>query len=162
AAPTTTSSAAPCWCSAPRPARSARAWPAASSPPLNDAAASVPAFPSPATPTRSFPMRQALLLILPAALMLAACQPQAPDEAATPPAAPAADTTATAPAADPAADPAANAPSDPAAATAARATLAPTEGNEVAGTLEFASVDGGIRITGQVTGLPAGGEHGFH
>jgi len=103
-------------------------------------------------------MRQALLLILPAALALAACQPQGTDDAATPPVAPAAS-----PAADAQApDPAAPAPAGPVQATSASATLVATEGSEVAGRLEFTSVDGGIRVTGEVTGLPAGGEHGFH
>lgn len=103
-------------------------------------------------------MRHATLLILPAALMLAACQPQTTDEAATPSAAPA-----EAPATQaPPADPATAAPAAQAQATSASATLSPTEGNEVAGRLQFAAVDGGIRITGEVTGLPGGGEHGFH
>lgn len=106
-------------------------------------------------------MRHATLLILPAALMLAACQPQTPaDDAATPPvdpAAPAASgTAATAP------DPAMPEADAQTGMAAAAATLAPTEGNEVAGRLEFSSVDGGIRITGEVTGLEAGSEHGFH
>ncbi|MDH5834980.1 superoxide dismutase family protein [Luteimonas kalidii] len=106
-------------------------------------------------------MRHATLLILPAALLLAACQPQSPtDDAATPPvdpAAPAASGTAAT-----GATPAAMPEADQAAMASANATLAPTEGNEVAGRLEFGSVDGGIRITGEVTGLSPGSEHGFH
>lgn len=105
-------------------------------------------------------MRHATLLILPAALMLAACQPQTPaDDAATPPVDPAAPAASGSAATAPA--PAMQDAQSAAMSTAA-ATLAPTEGNEVAGRLEFSSVDGGIRITGEVTGLEAGSEHGFH
>ncbi|WP_024888798.1 superoxide dismutase family protein [Luteimonas huabeiensis] len=99
------------------------------------------------------------LLIAPLLAALAACsqsEPEAPasaDPAAQPPAAP-----------DSA--PLAPTPTDPAAAAdagrTASATLAPTEGNEVRGTLQFEAVDGGIRITGEITGLPGAGEHGFH
>lgn len=91
------------------------------------------------------------VLILPAALLLAACQP------ATTPAA-------DAPAVDaaPAAVDAAPAQDAAASAGAASATLAATEGNAAAGSLRFATVDGGIRITGEVTGLKPGGAHGFH
>src|SRR5690606_37200328 len=42
------------------------------------------------------------------------------------------------------------------------AELKSTEGNTAAGTLAFAIVDGGIRVTGEVTGLAPGSEHGFH
>lgn len=41
------------------------------------------------------------------------------------------------------------------------AVLAPTHGNSAAGTITFTAVSGGVRITAQLTGLPAG-EHGFH
>src|SRR5690606_40029109 len=106
-------------------------------------------------------MRHARLLLLPAALMLAACQPQAPveDPAATP--TPDA-TAATAPPveADPGAMPEGMAAAP--GAVSATARLQATEGNQVAGTLSFAPVDGGIRVTGEVTGLPGGSEHGFH
>lgn len=44
----------------------------------------------------------------------------------------------------------------------ARAMLQPTQGNETAGELRFASVDGRIEVTGTVTGLTGGGTHGFH
>ena len=98
-------------------------------------------------------MRHATLLILPAALMLAACQPQAPDEAATPPAAPAEATTAD----TRAADPAAAAPADPAQATSASATLSPTEGNEVAGRLENSA----LQNVGGALGASWIGEAGF-
>ena len=54
----------------------------------------------------------------------------------------------------------------PAPATAAAATamaaLQPTAGNQTAGELRFAVVNGRIEVTGTVTGLPAGGTHGFH
>lgn len=92
------------------------------------------------------------LLILPAVLLLAACKP-APEA----PAEPAAE-------APVAASPAIEAPAAaPGTATAAgHAELAPTQGHKVAGHLRFAIVDGGIRVTGEVTGLPAGGTHGFH
>ncbi|PBJ84305.1 superoxide dismutase [Lysobacteraceae bacterium NML93-0399] len=44
----------------------------------------------------------------------------------------------------------------------AMVTLAPTAGNQTAGTLRFASVDGRIEVTGEVTGLSDGGTHAFH
>ncbi|MET0329332.1 MAG: superoxide dismutase family protein [Luteimonas sp.] len=52
----------------------------------------------------------------------------------------------------------------PAAAPAASAlaTLQPTTGNQTAGELRFAVVDGRIEVTGTVTGLTGGGSHGFH
>lgn len=95
-------------------------------------------------------LRKTSLLLLPAALVLAACQPQSPatDAAATPPAA--------------APEAAAPAPVDAPAAPGAVVELKPTEGNTTAGQLEFAVVDGGIRVTGQISGLTPGGEHGFH
>lgn len=93
-------------------------------------------------------MRKTPLLFLPAALvMLAACQPKTPAE---PAATPAAETPA----------PAAEAPVAP--APAATAELAPTQGSDTSGTIAFAVVDGGIRATGEVRGLPPGTEHGFH
>ncbi len=49
----------------------------------------------------------------------------------------------------------------PGAPTKAVAVLAPTAGNTVHGVVTFMAVDGGVRITAQVEGLPAGG-HGFH
>jgi Cu-Zn family superoxide dismutase len=112
-------------------------------------------------------MRHLRLMLLPAALMLAACQPQAPDaaDAAAPADAPQAGA-AQAPASvedavAPGADAAMMREAD-GAGTGASATLEPTEGNRVAGTLRFAAVDGGIRVTGEVSGLPGGGQHGFH
>ena len=41
------------------------------------------------------------------------------------------------------------------------ALLRPTAGNTVKGTVTFAAVAGGVRITAQIEGLPAGA-HGFH
>ncbi|MCD9033942.1 superoxide dismutase family protein [Luteimonas sp. Y-2-2-4F] len=99
------------------------------------------------------------LLIAPLLAALAACsqsEPEAPaaaDPAAQPPAAP--ETAPLTPS-----------PTDPAAAVeagrTASATLAPTEGHQTRGTLQFEAVDGGIRVTGEITGLPGGSEHGFH
>lgn len=48
------------------------------------------------------------------------------------------------------------------AAATAMAALQPTAGNQTAGELRFAVVNGRIEVTGTVTGLPAGGSHGFH
>src|SRR5690606_904596 len=42
------------------------------------------------------------------------------------------------------------------------AVLSATEGNAVTGELAFEAFDGGVGITGQVNGLAAGSEHGFH
>jgi Cu-Zn family superoxide dismutase len=39
--------------------------------------------------------------------------------------------------------------------------LMPTEGNDVAGTVTFTEVEGGVQVTADVTGL-APGDHGFH
>ncbi|TWT19306.1 superoxide dismutase family protein [Luteimonas marina] len=103
-------------------------------------------------------MRKTPLLLLPAALLIAACQPQAPadPEVATPPAEPAAtagmEATDTAPPGE----------VHDMVSTTATAELKPTQGNTAAGTLAFAIVDGGIRVTGEVTGLAPGSEHGFH
>lgn len=103
-------------------------------------------------------MRKTPLLLLPAALLIAACQPQAPadPEASVPPvespAAPGAEATDATPPGEP----------HDMASTTATAELKPTEGNTAAGALEFAIVDGGIRVTGEVTGLAPGSEHGFH
>ena len=95
------------------------------------------------------------LLCLAMTAVLAACNPSTPaDDAATPPAATAPDT---------APEPAAAAPVEPAMqGAAAVATLAATEGNAVTGELRFEAVDGGVRISGQVSGLAPDSEHGFH
>jgi Cu-Zn family superoxide dismutase len=42
------------------------------------------------------------------------------------------------------------------------ATLAPTAGNSVAGTLVATSVPGGVHFHGRLTGLAPGSTHGFH
>lgn len=87
------------------------------------------------------------LLSVPLLFACVACSPPATDTAAGP-----------AVPADPVAE--------PAAATAetrsATATLAPTEGNEAAGTLTFTVVDGVVHASGEITGLGAGTRHGFH
>lgn len=91
------------------------------------------------------------------ALALAACggEPAAVDEAATPPAMPAAT--------EAAVEQAPAAPDMTTASTAdAIAVLSATEGSAVTGELAFTVVEGGVRIQGQVNGLPPNGEHGFH
>lgn len=91
------------------------------------------------------------LLAASLAIGLAACsgQPDAVDEAATPPVDPA-----------PAADAAPDMTLPPPAHTVA--ILSATEGSSVTGELAFEAVDGGVAITGQVNGLSPGSEHGFH
>ncbi|HSR69399.1 MAG TPA: superoxide dismutase family protein [Acidobacteriota bacterium] len=42
------------------------------------------------------------------------------------------------------------------------AQLAPTEGNQVSGTVNFEQTDGGVHVTGQITGLKPETAHGFH
>ncbi len=42
------------------------------------------------------------------------------------------------------------------------AAMAPTAGSNVAGTLVFTSVPGGVHISGRLTGLAPGSTHGFH
>jgi len=103
-------------------------------------------------------MRKTPLLLLPAALLIAACQPQAPadPEAAAPPA----ESTATS--GMEATDTTPPGELHDMVPTTAVAELKPTEGSTVAGALDFAIVDGGIRVTGEVTGLAPGSEHGFH
>jgi superoxide dismutase, Cu-Zn family len=59
------------------------------------------------------------------------------------------------PVATPAASPAAGA------AGGSSATLEPTQGNQVRGTVTFDSAEGGVRMTLSLEGLPPG-EHGFH
>jgi len=51
--------------------------------------------------------------------------------------------------------------STPAAASTAKATLKATEGSKVAGELSFMSMEGGVHVTGTITGLTPG-EHGLH
>ena len=50
---------------------------------------------------------------------------------------------------------------DPSPVTSAKAVISPTTGNTVAGTVEFSTVDGGIKVVADITGLPPG-KHGFH
>lgn len=89
-----------------------------------------------------------LLLLTPALLALAACgSSEAPVSAQPEP--------------DPHAGHEA-APVDHAPIAEATAVLAPTEGNATAGELHFSSHHGQISVTGTVTGLTPGGEHGFH
>ncbi len=81
----------------------------------------------------------------------------------TPEATPAADT---APAADAAAAandaPPAMMSSDAHANHTAMAELAPTQGNDVKGSITFSVVDGKVHAKGEVTGLKPNSEHGFH
>ncbi|RBG69389.1 superoxide dismutase family protein, partial [Xanthomonas oryzae pv. oryzae] len=49
-----------------------------------------------------------------------------------------------------------------AATTTATAELKPTKGNDVKGTVTFKTVDGALRVTGQLSGLKPNTEHGFH
>lgn len=89
------------------------------------------------------------LLCAATVLALAACSKPEPTAAPEPVTEPIASA--------PVSEPAASAP----AAASARATLKPTEGNKVAGELSFTAVDGGVHVTGSLTGLSPG-EHGFH
>ncbi|MFC6840443.1 superoxide dismutase family protein [Xanthomonas theicola] len=79
---------------------------------------------------------------------------------------PAADTAPTTPA--PAAEPTPGTPppsaaaADTQAAASASAALSPTQGNQVAGEVKFAVVDGAVHVAGIVTGLKPNSEHGFH
>lgn len=109
-------------------------------------------------------MRKAPLLLLPAALLIAACQPQAPADTATtvPPAADAPADAATAPGMEATDTTPSSGQLHDMVSTRATAELKPTQGNQAAGRLDFAIVDGGIRITGEVSGLEPGSEHGFH
>ena len=92
------------------------------------------------------------LLLAPALLALAACgpstEPTTDADATVPPVAPA--------------TPADVAESTGAQARAASAALEPTDGNEARGNLRFEVADGYVHVTGQVTGLTPGAEHGFH
>jgi len=63
---------------------------------------------------------------------------------------------------EPTAPPETSAPAtSEAAMTMAKATLKPTQNNKVAGELSFMGMEGGVHVTGTLTGLPPG-EHGFH
>ncbi|MGY0633529.1 superoxide dismutase family protein [Luteimonas sp. A478] len=96
-----------------------------------------------------------LLFLAPAVLALAACGPSSdPAGEATPPA--------TAPTGlETGMETGVAEPVDTAERMAI-AVLSPTESNDTGGQLQFAVVDGNIHVTGEVTGLSAGGEHGFH
>ena|SRR5690606_14898538 len=96
------------------------------------------------------------LFLAPLVIALAACSPDTPEEG-DPPFDPAARTGAEVQPAEPVDA----APAD-VQAQAATATLQPTEGNETRGELRFEVADGHIHITGQVSGLEPGSEHGFH
>jgi superoxide dismutase, Cu-Zn family len=50
---------------------------------------------------------------------------------------------------------------EPAPVTSAVAVISPTTGHETAGLVTFTAVDGGVKVTADVTGLTPG-NHGFH
>ena len=50
----------------------------------------------------------------------------------------------------------------PADAPKATASLLPTKGNKASGTVNFTQVGDQVRVTGNVSGLSPGQEHGFH
>lgn len=113
-------------------------------------------------------MRTALFVAITAIATAAGCAREPEDTAMNEPAQVAP------PAGAPAAPPAATPPTDAAAgdlpptttmddsAMMATATLQSAEGRNVGGTISFTSRDGVVRASGQITGLPADGEHGFH
>ena len=47
-------------------------------------------------------------------------------------------------------------------ATKAVAVIYPTDGSKVGGALRLTVTEEGLRVTGEVTGLPANSKHGFH
>jgi Cu-Zn family superoxide dismutase len=53
-------------------------------------------------------------------------------------------------------------PASTVASVRARAELASASDSDVSGSLEFASTDQGVRITGRIAGLKPGSTHGFH
>ena len=91
------------------------------------------------------------LIATPLLLALAACTPGSDDAASTEP-----------PIETPPAMGAEAPPPTTAAGPAAQVTLNPTEGNQAAGSLRFAIVDGAVHASGEVTGLGANTVHGFH
>jgi len=96
---------------------------------------------------QTFPMKTPLLFLVSLAV-LTAC-----NRAETPPA-----TEAESPAS-------LNEPLTPAGAVspaAAVVVLAGKSGSEVTGELDFAATDGGVSVTGEISGLTQGSEHGFH
>ncbi|TKS53179.1 superoxide dismutase family protein [Luteimonas yindakuii] len=106
-----------------------------------------------------------ILLLTPLFAALAACSPADRGEG---------EMVADQPSASPQTAPLASSPTDPAANAdaqmmggvndlmAATVVLAPTAGNDVSGNLRFTRSGDGVRVSGDVRGLPAGGEHGFH
>ncbi len=46
--------------------------------------------------------------------------------------------------------------------TRAVVVIVPTVGNKVAGVLYITALDTGVRVQGEITGLPASSKHGFH
>ena len=101
------------------------------------------------------------LLLAPVLFALAACTPADPVAERDASADPAFDQTVGSDIEQPGAMPMDPAPADAVPAQAG-AVLEPTEGNETGGELRFELVDDNIHVTGRVTGLSAGGEHGFH
>ncbi|WP_313139293.1 superoxide dismutase family protein [Stenotrophomonas sp.] len=94
-----------------------------------------------------------------AALGLAACSQPATPEAEAPATTPAEGSAAPA---DPASAPAADAAAATTTDATASAELAPTQGNETKGSVTFKVVDGKVHVSGQISGLKPGSEHGFH
>ena len=90
-------------------------------------------------------MRSALAFLAP--ILLAACSGSGPSTSATTPSGPAATAQSNAPVAH---------------ATSAQATLAATEGHTARGVLDIEREAQGLRIRGELAGLAASGEHGFH
>lgn len=110
-------------------------------------------------------MRKLILLALPMAL--AACTPsdranenadRTPDPAVAPATTP---TTPQSMTATPESTPPTQTPTQ-SRMGASTAVLASTAGNTAAGTLSLSTDGGGVRITGELTGLSSTGEHGFH
>ncbi|WP_066092013.1 superoxide dismutase family protein [Xanthomonas massiliensis] len=96
-------------------------------------------------------------LFVAAVLALSACKQEGTSGAA--------DTTTAAPTPENAGPPETPAtPSEPAEGkVVAVATLAPTQGNDVAGQVEFFQLpDGQLHVTGKITGLAPNSQHGFH
>lgn len=93
-------------------------------------------------------------LLLATALLLNGCdrpQPIADDAAASPPATAPTDSST-----------AVSTDTPTTAPVGAQAELKPTQGSTVSGHVRFARVDGALRVSGQISGLKPGSEHGFH
>jgi Cu-Zn family superoxide dismutase len=93
-----------------------------------------------------------------AVLALAACNSSPPPSAPTDAAAPGS-TVASEAMTPPIAGTPANADQN---APEAQVVLKPTQGHSAAGTLSLRAEAGGVRISGEITGLKPGSEHGFH